>query len=77
MKLMCPECGSRAVSRTSRRLSVCVTEGYYDCTNMECGCRFKALTEIVGVLVPGDVRNPTHQLPLIKRRIATQEEVKK
>lgn len=68
MRLRCPECGCRAVSRTSRHLSLTVTEGYYDCTNMECGCRFKALTEIVGVVIRGEVQNPTLSVPLIKRR---------
>jgi transcription elongation factor Elf1 len=73
MRLRCPECGNRAVSRTSRQLSSTVTEGYYDCTNQECGCRFKALTEIVGLIVPGDIPNPTLSLPLLKRRTAKQE----
>lgn len=73
MRLRCPECGSRAGTRTSRQLSQTVTEAYFDCVNPECGCRFKAMTEIVGVLVRGDMPKPLISLPVIKRRLQTEQ----
>ncbi len=73
MRLRCPECGSRAGSRTSRHLSETITEGYFDCANPECGCRFKAITEIVGVVVRGDTPNPAISLPILKSRIPAHQ----
>ncbi|WP_316675792.1 ogr/Delta-like zinc finger family protein [uncultured Tolumonas sp.] len=73
MRIRCPHCGSLARSRTSRSLSQLVTEGYMDCSNVECGHRFKFLIEIVGSIVPSDTPNPTISLPLLKRKSVNQE----
>lgn len=73
MRLRCPECGSRAGTRTSRPVSLTVTEAYFDCANPECGCRFKVLAEIVGVIVQGEMPKPLLSLPVIKRRLQTEQ----
>lgn len=73
MRLRCPECGSRAGNRTSRPLSQTITEAYFDCANRECGCRFKVVAEIVGVVVHGDVPKPNINLPIIKRQLQTEQ----
>lgn len=73
MRLRCPECGSRAGTRTSRAISETITEAYFDCANPECGCRFKVLAEVVGVKMHGDVQNPLISLPVLKTKLQAEQ----
>ena len=70
MRLNCPECGGRTGTRTSRKISQTVAEGYMTCP--ECGCRFKVVAEIVGVVVHGEAYNPTLALPQLRQLLPRQ-----
>lgn len=70
MRLNCPECGSRTGTRTSRQISQTVTEGYMSCR--ACGCRFKVVAEIVGIVIHGEAYNPATALPQLKQALPKQ-----
>lgn len=62
--LPCPHCGSTAPVRTSRQISLVVSEAYHACSNIEhCGATFATQTTIVRMLSPSNSPNPRVHLP--------------
>lgn len=67
MRFKCHHCGSPATIRTSRKLSELSTEQGFQCTNIECGHTWVALTSAIRTLVPSQQPNPKVFVPLSAR----------
>ena len=63
-RLACPHCRSACDVRTSRELTPLCRETYYQCTNVFCGCTFKAQMAIICMIVASATPNPEIRLPL-------------
>lgn len=63
-RMPCLHCKAQAEIRTSRMLSDSMRESTYQCTNVECGHTFVAVTEVVRTLVPSATPDPSVTLPL-------------
>jgi len=64
MRLMCPHCKDMAYTRTSEQLTTTSRWTIFVCRNPECGCTFKAVTEINCMLSPSATPDPSVVIPL-------------
>ncbi|QCT18511.1 transcriptional regulator [Jejubacter calystegiae] len=46
----CPKCGSAAHTRSSYQVSNTTKERYNQCQNINCGCTFKSLETVAGII---------------------------
>ncbi|RQS28006.1 transcriptional regulator [Burkholderia sp. Bp8992] len=73
MKLKCHHCGSRAVIRTSRMLSLLSREYYCQCENIECSHTYRALMSVTHTVAPSLRPNPKVYLPVGKVKRLPQD----
>lgn len=74
MKINCPHCSSVANIRSSRRVTRFTRELYCQCSNLECGHTFVALTEVVRTLAPSNTPDPEVARQLAARSAASTEQ---
>lgn len=71
--ICCPICRTRAVSRTSRELSLTLREITFRCDNDLCGHVYVANLEVVRSVVQSALSNPEVNIPLSPRaRLAVE-----
>lgn len=68
MANICPHCKSRAVVRTSERLSAVTRRMTYQCTNVECSHTFVAMEEVIRTICPSAMPDPGINLPVHRRQ---------
>jgi len=58
----CPLCQTASHARSSRYISQETKERYHQCQNINCGCTFKSLESITGIIMQPGVINkaPPH-----------------
>ena len=66
MKFECPHCGSKAIIRTSEKLSPLVKEASLICNNPECGHTFVVIISVARTLSPSSMPNENINIPLSK-----------
>lgn len=66
MAMDCPHCGSLMTTRTSRPISELSRESYLECTNLHCGHKCVAISEIKHSIVQPNFPNPRIHLPFKK-----------
>ena len=61
--LCCPHCEAPSRTRSGKRVTASVRDLYMVCTNVLCGCTWKAQLAIVCILSPSSQPNPRVTLP--------------
>lgn len=64
MRIVCPHCSARAITRTSRRTLPVFSEVYAQCTNHACGWSGKFHLEAVLTTNPSRSPNPDVNIPV-------------
>jgi Ogr/Delta-like zinc finger len=63
-KMACPHCGASTFIRSSEGFTVLYREATYQCQNVRCGCTFVAGLEVIRILSPSGIPNPSINLPM-------------
>lgn len=74
MRMMCPHCKGMAYTRSSETLTKTSRQTIFYCRNPECGCAFRAVTEINCMLSPSATPDPSVVIPLsphVRRALLT------
>lgn len=64
MRIYCPHCRERAMTRTSKRPAPVFYEVYAQCSNPECGWGGKLLVEFATTTSPSRLPNPEVRIPM-------------
>ncbi|MGH8777567.1 ogr/Delta-like zinc finger family protein [Paraburkholderia sp.] len=64
ISICCPVCSTRAIARTSRKLSDTLREITYRCENDACGHIYVAHLEVVRTVVPSGLHGLHPEIPL-------------
>lgn len=68
MRITCPHCDTRVITRTSKRPLPTFYEVYAQCGNAECGWRGKFLVECAVTFSPSLRPDPAVKIPLAEAK---------
>lgn len=69
--ILCPDCGSRGIVRSSEQITPTCREARLWCENDRCAAQFVVQIVAVRVLVPSLSPNPAVKLPLVNQNLRT------